>query len=94
MRYDATLTISGDHCTIHGYHWPPINRTVKHHIIPQEWDGPTTPENLLLVCDNGHYNIHLYLEALLSDQTPPKVTRKEKHYALVAFNHITGEGAK
>lgn len=73
--------LPGNLCTVHGYHYPTPLRTVKHHIVPQEYGGPTTPENLLLVCDNGHYAIHAIQDAMLAGTAIPKGTRKEYAYA-------------
>lgn len=77
----APFTIAGNHCVVHKYHWPKPLRTVKHHIIPQEYGGKTEPGNLLLVCDVGHYNIHAVMDAILNAQTPPSSTRRELYFA-------------
>ena len=74
-------TIPGNFCTVHGYHWPPPARTVRHHITPLGDGGPDTPENECLVCDTGHYNIHEYYNARKKGLTPPKVTRNERDIA-------------
>lgn len=77
-NHDATLKVVGNLCTVHGFwHRPQPTRTVKHHILPQEYGGPTTPENLVLVCDTGHYNIHAALDAMIHKKPIPKVTRRE-----------------
>jgi len=81
MSLEPHLTIAGNLCSVHKYHWPPPVRTVKHHILPKELGGPTTPDNLLLVCDNGHYSIHAFMDARLRGFATPKVTKKEQHYA-------------
>lgn len=36
-----------------------------HHILPQEFGGPTTKANLALVCVNGHVDTHYFLDLLL-----------------------------
>lgn len=82
------LAIPGDHCVVHGYHRPVPARTVRHHIIPMEFDGPTNNENLVLICDTGHYNVHAYIDAVLKNRVPPKVTRKERALALAALAAI------
>lgn len=43
-------------------HQPTYLRTVKHHIKPQMWGGPDTPENLVRVCDVCHYGAHVLLD--------------------------------
>lgn len=90
MSHDAKLRIAGNFCSVHRYHWPPLTRTVKHHIRPQEFGGPTTSANLVLVCDTGHYNIHAALDALLAGKTPPKVTRGELELARQGYAAIRG----
>jgi len=89
------LTLVGNQCEVHKYHWPVPLRTVKHHIHPQEFGGPTTPANLVKVCDNGHYSIHTVLDALLRGKTPPKSTRRERQLAELGFTMIqTARGAR
>lgn len=83
------LTVPGNQCVVHGYHRPRPNRTVKHHIWPQEFGGPTVPANLVLVCDTGHYNIHARIDWLLGKNMPePKVTRTERRLADQGFKAI------
>lgn len=89
MSHDARLTIPGNRCIVHGYHYPRPTRTVRHHIWPQEYGGPTTEENLVWVCDTGHYNIHNMIDWLLGHNVPkPKVTRMEARLADVGFRSI------
>lgn len=86
------LTLPGNHCVVHGYHWPRPARTVKHHIIPESVGGPTNPGNLLMVCDTGHYNIHEYIDAVLKGKdTLPKIHKRERFFALLALEYIQGE---
>lgn len=81
-------TIPGNHCVVHGYHWPKPLRTVKHHIHPLSEGGPDTKANLLLVCDTGHYSIHALLEALLKGQPMTGGTRAERTYAVQGYEAI------
>lgn len=76
-------------CKVHGYHWPRPSRSVKHHIWPQEYGGPTVPDNLVWTCDTGHYNIHALLDAMLAG-TPllPHATREEKRLAGLGLSRI------
>jgi hypothetical protein len=92
MSHDATLRVLGDLCAIHGSHRPIPVRTVKHHIIPQEYGGPTVEQNLLLVCDTGHYNIHAAIDAMLASHPIPKVTRRELAYAMQGYHGIIASG--
>jgi len=92
MKHDATLRILGDFCAVHKYHYPKPMRTVKHHIHPQEYGGKTVPENLVLVCDTGHYNIHTALDAMLAGVNGPKVSRSERKIAQQGYDSIKETG--
>ena len=61
---------------------------MRHHIWPQEYGGPTRDDNLVSVCDTGHYNIHAVLDALIKGQTPPKATKKETQLAQLGYQRI------
>ena len=92
MTVDAPLRIPGNHCTVHRSHRPVPVRTVKHHIMPQEFGGLTEPDNLVWVCDTGHYSIHAALDALLDGKIPPKVARAELALAYRGYNAIRASG--
>jgi hypothetical protein len=81
-------TIPGNHCTVHGYHWPKPMRTVKHHIHPLAHGGPDTKANLVLVCDTGHYNIHDLLAQLMLGLPMFGGTRAERTYAAQGYEAI------
>lgn len=85
MSHEPHLTLAGNSCTVHGYHWPRPARTVRHHKHPVEYGGPTTPANLVNVCDTGHYNIHAWIEAALRGKPLPKVTKRELEIARVGL---------
>ncbi len=56
-----------DHpCELHMSHRPRPGRSVMHHILPLSWGGPSEPENEMWVCDTGHYNIHILIDAWLA----------------------------
>jgi hypothetical protein len=86
MSHAEHLTLSGNQCEVHGYHYPKPARTVKHHKHPQEYGGKTTPENLVLVCDTGHYNIHTWIDVNLKGKgETPKLTKKELEIARIGL---------
>lgn len=85
---NSPLTLLGNYCTVHGYHWPRPVRTVRHHIQPQQYGGPSTKDNLCNVCDTGHYNIHEYIDAMLDNRALPKVTGKERALAIEGLRRI------
>lgn len=45
----------------------------KHHVWPLGYHGPNVKSNLILICCNGHSDIHYYMEYLLKHNgaTPP-----------------------
>jgi len=82
MSHEPHLTVAGNQCVVHGKtHRPDPLRTVRHHIWPQEYGGPTVPDNLVLVCDTGHYNIHTLLDLMLAGRGVPTAHRNELKYA-------------
>lgn len=46
-----------------------------HHIHPQEFHGPTVPDNLVWLCPNGHRRVHDYLRALMKNGKRPLTWR-------------------
>ena len=40
----------------------------KHHVLPQAYGGPTTPENLVTICANAHSDIHYYMDYMLKHE--------------------------
>ena len=78
-------SIPGNHCAVHGYHWPKPLRTVQHHIHPLGLGGKDEKDNIVLVCDTGHYSIHAILDALIDGRIPPRGTRKEREIATRGF---------
>jgi hypothetical protein len=61
-------------CISSARHIPRISRTVKHHIVPESWGGPTVDSNLVDLCDNHHYNVHTIIDEYvrLSQTTFPR----------------------
>jgi hypothetical protein len=88
VSHDATLRVLGDWCLVHGDHRPRPTRTVKHHVWPQQYGGPTIDSNLVLICDTGHYNVHAALDAMLAGRLPPKVARAELRLAQAGYDAI------
>lgn len=89
-------TIPGDSCTVHNEHRPKPLRTVHHHIWPQEFGGPTVPENLVWICDTGHYNVHAILAELVKTGNLGNLASlpggtSEKALAVLGFNRILNQ---
>lgn len=85
MNAGRVRTLRGDLCVIHRYHWPKPQRTVRHHCWPKEYGGPDVEENLINLCDTGHYNVHTAIEDLRRGRVP-KGTRKELALAQYAMS--------
>jgi hypothetical protein len=93
MTEPIPLAIAGDHCRVHGYHWPPVQRTVRHHVKPEAAGGPAEPWNLVETCDTGHYNIHEALKALQAGRKP-EGTREEVRLARLGLRWTTMTNAE
>lgn len=61
-------TLTGDQCTVHGSHRPPVLQTEVHHIWPKAMGGPDVPTNRVNVCPTGHANIHVNIRRLVKDE--------------------------
>lgn len=73
-------------CAVHKHDsWVPME---KHHILPQAMGGPSTKENLLTVCCNGHYAIHEFMRqlTLTGGQVPWEQAR---HYGAKVREYAT-----
>lgn len=76
-------------CVVHKSHYPRPLRSVKHHIWPQEFGGPTVEVNLVWVCDTGHYNIHHYLDKLRrGEPIPHTIHGRELELARIGWDRI------
>lgn len=86
---EPRLTLAGDHCVVHGYHWPTPLRTVRHHILPEAEGGKAVETNLVKTCDTGHYNIHDLLDLLLAGKPILHLgTRREREIATEGYKRI------
>jgi hypothetical protein len=52
--------------------------TVKHHVWPKEFGGPTIKDNLADLCENGHYSVHNYLDKISKYGSPSQVPWHQK----------------
>jgi hypothetical protein len=44
-----------------------------HHILPQEYGGPTVKENMARICSNAHGDVHYFIALLLKYGSREKV---------------------
>ena len=52
-------------CQVHRTHTPKSHINERHHVWPLGLGGPTTADNIVVVCATGHNNIHALLDAYL-----------------------------
>jgi hypothetical protein len=52
------------YCSCAAKHEPKPLRFVWHHLLPVACGGKSTPDNLVMACDNCHYTIHALLTTL------------------------------
>jgi hypothetical protein len=55
---------------------------VWHHILPQACGGRTTAANLVSLCDNCHYAVHIIMWHLANGGIPPDMHPSTKRLAL------------
>lgn len=53
----------GTACAVHVH--KALVPQADHHILPQEYGGPTTKANLARLCYNGHADVHYFLDLFL-----------------------------
>lgn len=81
------VSLPGDQCGVHKYHWPPVRETVLHHMWPLGMGGPDAPKNIIRICPTGHANVHRAIRAVIRD-VKPVGTRAElalAHHAVGAW---------
>jgi hypothetical protein len=49
-------------CPCTGRHSPSVYVPNAHHIVPDSWGGPTTPDNLAVICPSTHTAVHALLD--------------------------------
>lgn len=69
-------------CMVTTHHAPTPHRYIWHHILPQACGGKTERANLVSLCDNCHYTIHIIMWHLANNV---KLTfRPSAHHMLYA----------
>jgi len=81
-------------CEAAAYHRPKPLRYVWHHVLPEACDGPTTPANLVSLCDGCHYSCHVLMWWLANGGLPPglKGTRKQLAIAFDGYTQAQDNG--
>jgi hypothetical protein len=85
------VSIPGDECSVHAYHWPPVRETVLHHRHPVGMGGPDVKANLVRICPSGHSNVHRAVRAIIRG-VKPVGTRAELALARYAVDQWTAAG--
>lgn len=61
------------HCDVHKTHVPRPLLFEQHHIQPAAMGGPSTADNLVWICCQGHYNTHTLLADLIRTGELPRL---------------------
>lgn len=98
-RHTHTLTYveelgHADHCVISNFHRPIPMRFIFHHVLPQVCGGKTVPENLVQLCDNDHYAVHVLLSELkITGTIKPHTRNNAKRVALAEQGYAAAQAA-
>lgn len=82
-------------CQVHKKHIPESHLNHVHHVWPRGDGGPDIPENKIVACPTGHYNIHDLLShyKIFMGAVPYTVLRtysvEERKYAKLGFDRMT-----
>jgi hypothetical protein len=80
-------------CHVHRAHKPEPLRVIRHAILPIAMGGSATDEdNLLDICDTGHFNVHLIFGLLLLGRAMPHGHNAEKKIALTGYHDWVRSG--
>ena len=85
------VSLPGDECEAHRYHWPPVRETVVHHIWPRGMGGPDRAPNRIRICPTGHANVHRAIRAIIRG-VKPEGGRAELALAQRAVDEWTAAG--
>jgi hypothetical protein len=93
-----TVQPPGTECQCSARHSPAPVVLEYHHIWPQEFDGPTVPENRVWICATTHNTVHAYLRLFVAaDAVLPRAQLRialgHHHYPLI-INHYAFELAR
>ena len=78
-------------CQVHQTHKPHSHLNHHHHVWPLSLGGPDKPENIIVSCPTGHYNIHALLDQYVvhRGEVPWSVIRpysyEERAYAKLGY---------
>lgn len=76
-------------CAVSKSHRPAPMRYVWHHIQPQTCGGLTIPSNLVALCDNCHYAVHVLLHQLkINGKVTPAPTNSRKRVVLASQGYL------
>lgn len=57
-----TLAPLGQGCACVADHSPAAYVPVRHHVVPESWDGPTIASNLVTICPSTHTAVHRLID--------------------------------
>jgi len=79
-------------CQAGMYHRPRPLRYVFHHILPQACGGKTEASNLVALCDNCHYAVHVLLWQLAQGTGSATGTRAQTRLATEGYAEAVAAG--
>jgi len=92
---DSGLTTTEPCQVHHGAHTPVSHLNHRHHVWPLSLGGPDDPDDVIIVCPTGHYNIHTLLDQYVvhRGEVPWGVVRRyargERQYAKLGYERYT-----
>lgn len=87
MNEPLALQPPGTKCLCVKSHRPLSVVFERHHIWPQEYDGPTVAANLVYICATAHNTTHAYLRAFIAANAV--LTRSQLRLNLPKWNYPT-----
>lgn len=91
--YAAHYLVTTAECEAHRAHTPKAHRRVIHHIWPLGEGGANVASNRIVICDTGHYNVHMLLDLYKEYGGPPPLeilrhwNSAERELAWMGWNH-------
>lgn len=82
-------------CEVHNQHKPNSHINHVHHIWPKGEGGPDIPENKVVICPTGHWNVHDLLQhyKMLMGNVPYEIIRRytteERKYAELGWKRMS-----
>lgn len=87
--------VVADHCSVAVVHSPKPRRFVLHHKLPQVCGGKSVADNLIPVCDNCHYAIHIIMWNMVhGGMITGRITHDQLKYAQQGYDLAKAAGTE